>query len=764
MAKNRKRNKSQRTKITEPQVKQQTELKPDSVAPVQQDALPAWLTGLFAVSTLLMILTFALFLRLDQFADWQQYSKRFFFAEPAIPLMLTVDAYYYIDLANDLLTDQYEPLDSDRFVPQVHRRPHPVPLMSVVLATLAKITGQPLEWLALFLPAFFGLLLALPVYLFGYWFGSQDPTWQKKSLPERQFAGHLTALTATLIALVSPAFFKRSMLGWFDTDPLNVVFATLVAYLALRFCLAPAFRQQISWLVALLFTTLLFLWWWDQAGTGVLALTGWPLLIGFVFFYRPDRKTLIGVGALFSVAVLVLGLMKGWDYLNPMYHLQRLLGQLDYFTNVQGGGGFPIGGDFVSEQKGASFSRMVELTAGAIWPFTIACLGWLGLVWRFRLKSLFLSGILIVLLLSGDAMRFAIFGAPLIGLGIGFATLLLWQQIQQFRWTLPVVTAFVLAVGWPAIADVQQHNPAPRRYPYHFEAMRLLAAKTPADAVIWASWGHGHPLTYYSQRGTIADGIYHPGWMSYVINFAWTVADFRLAANWMQFYVQHGFNGLSDANTRFTGDATDWANGMARLQQLLAAGPTEAKALLLADEQSARSPQEIDALLAWLFPTNTRPIFMFLEDLLIRQAWYKAGAWDLAHKRAPRSRLYLPINQLQMQPDKNELRGVGQRGEQLRVDLATGQFQLGNQQAQLASLFFFDRKNSKQQDFQADTPFYFDAALPAKLGVLAEKQTAESVLNKLFIRLQYDQRFFAPVAIKIPRYQIWQVMGDQYSK
>jgi len=48
--------------------------------------------------------------------------------------------------------------------------------------------------------------------------------------------------------------------------------------------------------------------------------------------------------------------------------------------------------------------------------------------------------------------------------------------------------------------------------------MKRIEKKTPKDAVIWASWGHGHPLIYYGQRGTIADGIYHSAELQYVLD------------------------------------------------------------------------------------------------------------------------------------------------------------------------------------------------------------------------------------------------------
>jgi len=79
----------------------------------------------------------------------------------------------------------------------------------VIAAGLAKITPFSLNWIGAVLPALLGLLLALPLYALGRFYG-----------------GPAMGLTAVLMGLLSHYYVYRSSLGWFDTDCMNVTSAT----------------------------------------------------------------------------------------------------------------------------------------------------------------------------------------------------------------------------------------------------------------------------------------------------------------------------------------------------------------------------------------------------------------------------------------------------------------------------------------------------------------------------------------------------------
>jgi hypothetical protein len=45
--------------------------------------------------------------------------------------------------------------------------------------------------------------------------------------------------------------------------------------------------------------------------------------------------------------------------------------------------------------------------------------------------------------------------------------------------------------------------------------------------------------------------------------------------------------------------------------------------------------------------------------------------------------------------------------------------------------------------------------------MLMDRQTADTTLMRLFVGLEHDSRYFRPVKIEPPAYQIWEARGDQ---
>lgn len=106
--------------------------------------------------------------RLSTLSNWLEHKERYFFADQQIPLMLTVDSYYYLEIARQLQEGAYSDVDKRRRVPVGYKQPATPPLLSVLLAGISRLTGVGLEWVALLLPVCLGVLLAIPVYLLSY--------------------------------------------------------------------------------------------------------------------------------------------------------------------------------------------------------------------------------------------------------------------------------------------------------------------------------------------------------------------------------------------------------------------------------------------------------------------------------------------------------------------------------------------------------------------------------------------------------------------
>ncbi len=706
---------------------------------------------------ILAVLLLGFYVRFDNLFIWLADQDRYFFAAAQTPLLLGVDGYYYLDIAKQIQADNYTPFDVRRHVPSGFSRPSIPPLLSLTAAAISSLFEASLEWVAILLPPFLGSLMAIPVFLIGRSMGrTASIPWADPS--EREPAALVMGLVAAGFAALSPFMVARSAIGFFETDALNVTFALMSAWLAMQYGIETLPRRRLYWLAGWAVNLVLFLWWWEQTLIPVIGLAGLPILIAAVGIGWRSIKDLGPLLLTLALFALLLGFWKGLDTLNPAHHWQMLTDIYRYITGDASDSVFAAAGQYVSEQKTVSLERFVRDSSGG-WPgFIGASLGLTAMALAVRLRLLYLAGLAIVASLSFTGSRFLIFTAPFFGLGIGFIAFLLWSGVSRRSWRFGAVALLCVSMAWGAVVEVERYDGlVPKRLPVLFEAMQALESQTPADSVIWANWGHGHPMIFYADRSTMADGIAHPSSVLYMLAVPQAISDPRMAANWISFCVAHGEAGLRQANALFGTDSKDWAQGIPRLQELLAAGPTAGRQLLSRD--GSLSADEIEEQLAYFFPGPTRPAYLFLDYLSIEGGWYNLGNWDLAHGKPPKKESYFLLKNLKP-VSETVLRGTN-RSKKVLIDLRKGWFRVGDKTVSLREVNIMDGMRLKRAAYNRGGRYSVSILKQAGYGVFASATPLASVLHGLYFELRYDERFFTPFSIKPPYYSIWQVHGEK---
>ncbi len=713
---------------------------------------------IFIVIAFFLIVLAGFSVRVFNLTNWLDNKDRLFFDNHSIPLMLTVDSYYYLELARQLQEGTYRDFDKRRNVPNGYAQPSTPPLLSFMLATLSRFASVPMEWVALLLPAFLGVLLAIPVYLLSTALFLKSGLVFAGRFSTKDYA-KIAGLTAACAALLSPMFVGRSSVGWCDTDALNVVFPVLLIYFTVKMENSTSWKDLSVNGAVFILLSILFLWWWDQSHLPVFAFIFIPYLVALLFILRQSTNKILLFSSLGLILIIAVGIWKGFGLLNPVHYFETLSGMAQYIVSDPGFSPFRAAGKSVSEQSGASLELIIQQSSGW-WPgFLLACCGLLLLAWRIKGYFLYLLPLLIVSFLSLKGQRFLIFTAPLFGLGIGALCFQICYLIKKPVWLIPVLVALltITCLG-PAEVIAEYAKRVPRRSPVLFEAMQLLNEKTEKNAVIWASWGHGHPLIYYSQRATVADGIFHSAELQYVLYFPLASSNFRLSANWISFYVASGGEGLRKANELFANNRQDYAVGMERLQDLLGSGVNNSRLLL--QKKYGFSNANTETILQWLFPVNSKPVYLFLDYLLLEQAWFTLGRWDLESRSAPRRYVFIPVQNVTMHSDGN-ISGVSKRGN-VTADVKKGVFQTGKESMPLRALKVHDGKKLRSRKYHNSSLLYAEFFLPGKIGVLAEQRTANTILTKLYYEYTYNRRFFTPIDVGNPYYGIWKIDGEQY--
>jgi len=678
-----------------------------------------------------VIIVLGILIRLEDIRAWRTYAGSTFYENK--PLHTTFDAYFYLSLAKDIVDGTYAPVDEKRGVPDSPPRPTPPPLLSAITAVIAKITPWHLSWIAAVLPAIFGPLIVLPLYLFG-----------------RALAGPVCGTVSSLMAVLYPFYVYRSNLGRFDTDCLNITFALGAAYLFLRFGTGTTLWRY-AWAAAGFVLYGFFLWWWDQSPSAVTAITVLPFIVALALYYRPGRREALVFGSLLAAAVVCLLAIKGPGAVFLIF--KKIF--LEYlYISKDASGDFPNIGVTISEQTRPSFESVVSYTSVNVLSFLVSVAGIGLMVWMCPRQTLMLGSLIVLSILAFTyANRFLLFFIPVIALGAGFMVSWLWGLRQRFVALYLIVPLLCVGMTLPLISENLQSVQWPKEPASIVAGMDAAHKKTPPDAVIWAWWDHGYALTYFARRATVNDGSIHSGERTVYTAIPYATDSFRYAANFMHFYVVRGIPGIQ----KLCNAAGSRAAGMQLIHDVLSAGPEAASDIIKkAQLKPTQGNDSVSAWLAFFFPRERRPVYLFLDSLLpkITYWWYWFGTWDVEKREGAHpffswhSPVTLSGNRV-FSPDG------------LSLDIETGELQLGNQSASVAGMTIRDREKLREKNYYTGGSYRLEMFEPGRCAALMEKAIAESIFTKLYLRHTPDQRYFKPVALNAPAYQLWEVVGDR---
>jgi dolichyl-diphosphooligosaccharide--protein glycosyltransferase len=704
--------------------------------------------------------------------EWQrQPSYCFVNGEPVLGAL---DGYYYLRLARDLYEGNYDEIDTLRHSPKFEReRPMPPPLLPVLAAGMARLTPYSMNWIGLLLPPVLGVLIVIPMYGIG-----------------RHFGGRITGLTAAFFAIIAPYYVYRSAMGWFDTDCMNVTWVLATAWCFLEFGLRRT-RQRYVWLASGFICTWLFILWWDQTREAALVLSILPLLIVALFMYRPSKKNKYIV---LGVVVLLLAVMVfvKWNSLHAFTNdsIQRLSARIKQVTQLAPGA-FPAQKISTTEQVRPSFQYIVDAATRNSVFLVLAVFGFIWMVLSHLKKSVCLVSLAgLSALAIFYAERFVVFMIPLVALGQGFLVSRIWSLrsdeaaqkgfplLYRFLHRKPEETVntgtmkprprailagmgsgilVILFAVFPLSVLAKGLTSWPKHSAVQLSAMAQLAEITPPSAVIWAWWDKAHGINYWSRRKTIIDGARHGKAASVYNGVPLATDDERLAANFIQFYSRHGPMGFWYMQR---GIGMNRAESLAFVKKLFSGGPAKAREILSGMELTPiANYRDVKSWMKFFFPPDAPPTYLYMDKDYLDLAywWYWYGTWDPKKKKGIHP-TYQPFMNL-------DYRGkviTGANG--FRVDVENGMAVMGNKAAPLTAIVLRNEKMATESVYERPQGGRFEMATPGGFGVLMTPDIADSVFNRLFVRVDPTLEHFTPVLQHAPFYQVWEVQGDRWNE
>jgi len=457
----------------------------------------------------------------------------------------TNDGYYWAEGARDILAGK---TDSTNDLSPIDRS------ASIFTAWLAKVVPFSFETLIFYMPAFFSSLIVIPIILIA-----------------REFNRLEVGFIAALVGSIAWSYYNRTMIGYYDTDFLNIFFPTVLLW-----SLIWSIKEQDEkyFLIAAL-DSIAYRWWYPQSYSlefAFVALLG--IYVVYQFFKKQDFKINLILIAFMLIAIVNLDIwirliailafflavkFKKDEVLKFLYYifgfsvllfiftggLDPIIGQLkgyvfrDSISNSSNGLGLNFFSvvQTVREAGTISFETFANRVSGHTITLIASIIGYIWFAFKHPVMLLALPmvglGFLaygIPGLVDGGGLRFTVYAVPVMALGLGYIIFKVSELIsikymnenayKPAKYLL--ISIFTILALYPNIKHVIDYKVPTVLNNQEVQALDKL--KTIADredyVVTW--WDYGYPIRYYADVKTLIDGGKHSGSVNFPVSFILT--------------------------------------------------------------------------------------------------------------------------------------------------------------------------------------------------------------------------------------------------
>ena len=465
----------------------------------------------------------------------------------------TNDGYGYAEGARDVLSGTHQKGDFSFIDTPLSR----------VTALLVKILPFSFETIILWLPAFFGSLLVLPIMLIA-------------RVLNMEYAGFIGAL----LGGITWSYYNRTMVGYYDTDMLTIVLPTLTLW-SIIFTIK---RGEDKYLFLVSFFVAISNWWYFQNYSLSLAMA-LIFLIYTMIFHRKDifyyKVLLFMLLALAKVALFI----KAITLLVLFFIIQKSRDKIDLkaililigisFLIILITGGFdPViarvnayifRGDTsnsdsfhyfsvvktVREAGEIPFEVFANRISGNRITFILALIGYILLLFKNRVMILSIPLVGLGFIALNAGLRFTVYAVPILALAIGYLIFYISKYIKDKRIKLLFISLTAIGVLIPNILHVIEYRVPTVFTKDEVKVLDKLKSIASREDYVVAWWDYGYPIRYYSDVKTLVDGARHSGSINFPVSFA-LLRNQIASANMARLAVEYREKYLKDAN--YSGD------------------------------------------------------------------------------------------------------------------------------------------------------------------------------------------------------------------
>lgn len=690
---------------------------------------------------ILIAFTFSIVIRLiwvQQFSGTEQFKFNNQF------MINTNDGYFYAEGARDIVAGITE--NSNDLSPFESAG-------SILTAFVAKILPFSFESIIFYMPAFFASLLVIPIILIGRSIGKLE-----------------VGFIAALLASIAWSYYNRTMVGYYDTDLLNIVFPTFLLW-----SLIWAIKTQED--KYLLFTALdiiAYRWWYPQSYSLEFAFFG---LVGAYVLYQYIKKedfkynlllitfmmfAMMGLdGTTRFIIVIALFLCLKFQRELVFKYLYYLFG-LSLILFMATGGFSPIWGQLkgyvfkdaiavvgddlklhfftvmqtIREAGKIPFETFANRISGHTITFIVSIIGYIWLALRHRIMLLGLPMIGLGFLAYSGGLRFTIYAVPVLALGIGFLIVELSNQLKNNILKYSVMTILTITILIPNIKhaiDYKVPTVFTKDEVVVLDKLKNIASRE--DYVVgW--WDYGYPIRYYADVKTLSDGGKHSGSVNFPTSFILTHNQIE-ASKMLRLdveYTEESFK-IRDLNKdRNKSNQIKRINNIG--QMTLDYGYKDTNNFLTSLETDIKLPKK------------TRDVYLYLPNRMmnIYPTVNLFSNIDLMTGAKGKQPFFYKATNFKESKDVIDL------GRGIKIEKKTGKIIVGNNKVAINNFTktFYDKKGKLQRQVQtinrgANLNVIFMSNY--KQFLVVENSVYNSLYFQLFVLENYDKELFEPTIL-----------------
>ncbi len=444
----------------------------------------------------------------------------------------TNDGYYWAEGARDILRGVFE----KNSLSPVYSTP------AWLTAFFAYILPFSFETIIFYMSAFLSSLIVVPMILIA------------NSLKRAEIG-----FVAALLASIAWSYYNRTMVGYYDTDMLNIVLPafllwslilaiktheekyllfTALEIIAYRAWYPQSYSLEFSFFGLIFLYTLIFerknLYNLKLLSIMLFAMMGLPGIVRFVVVviifmtYRSkklDSYMYYLLGTAFVMFMLTGGFNPTWEQLKG-YVFKDSIEQVNSVLNLH----FFSVMQTVREAGHIPFTTFANRISGHTITFVLSVIGYIFMVVRYPVMLLGLPLIGLGFLAMVGGLRFTIYAVPPLACGVSYLIFACSDYLKRFlvngKSNFVIRSAFVsictVAILYPNIQHIIRYKVPTVFTKQEVKILEKINSVSSKKDYVVSWWDYGYPLRYYGDVKTLIDGGKHSGAVNFPVSYILT--------------------------------------------------------------------------------------------------------------------------------------------------------------------------------------------------------------------------------------------------